>query len=93
MNATPGVSIEVDGYSDLPSEQNQNMANARAQRVREALIESGLNAATVTARNMGSGHPLGPERDQNRRVEIVVTGAGIGNAPLWDKAYSLNLPR
>jgi flagellar motor protein MotB len=93
LNKTPGVSVEVDGYADAPGEANETLANARAQRVRDSLVESGLNAAVVTARNMGSGHPLGPDRSQNRRVEIVASGATIGNAPLWDKAYSLNLPR
>lgn len=91
LNSTPGISIEVDGYADLPGEQHETLAEVRAQRVRQALIGSGFNGATVTARNMGSGHPLGPDREQNRRVEIVVSGAGIGNVPLWDKSYSLSL--
>jgi outer membrane protein OmpA-like peptidoglycan-associated protein len=93
LNRTPGAAVEVDGYADASGEASETVANARAQRVRDSLVESGLNAAVVTARNMGSGHPLGPDRDQNRRVEIVISGAAIGNAPLWDKSYSLNLSR
>jgi hypothetical protein len=45
---------------------------------------------------MGNGHPLGSNatasgREQNRRMEIVISDDAIGNLPLWDKIYDLSL--
>ncbi len=47
---------------------------------------------------MGNSHPLGSnatavDSEQNRRVEIVISGDAIGNLPLWDKSYTLSLHR
>jgi outer membrane protein OmpA-like peptidoglycan-associated protein len=95
---TPGLTVEVDGYTDLAGAQNDTMASQRAEEVREALVRSGINGTRVVARGMGSSHPLGSNasaagREQNRRVEIVIAGGAIGNMPLWDKTYALSSPR
>jgi hypothetical protein len=39
---------------------------------------------------MSNATPAG--REQNRRVEIVISGEAIGTLPYWDRTYSL-LPR
>jgi flagellar motor protein MotB len=94
----PSLTVEVDGYTDLPGAQNETIASQRADEVREALLRGGLSGTRVVARGMGSSHPLGSNasaagREQNRRVEIVIAGGGIGNFPLWDKTYALSSPR
>jgi flagellar motor protein MotB len=92
LAAHPGLMVEVDGNSDSPD--GDRVASERATMVREALVRGGLPPASVTARGLGSGKLLGPnrttaERAQNRRIEIVITGDQIGNLPYWDKTYSV----
>ncbi len=94
---TAGLTVEVDGYTDLSSPEHEAIAARRADQVREALLQW-LSGNIVTARGMGNSHPLGPnataaDRERNRRVEIVISGDAIGTLPLWDKSYTLSLDR
>ena len=96
--ATPGVTVEANGYTDVAGEQREALASQRAQAVRYALAGGGLNAGVIVARGMGSSRPRGSNasaagREQNRRVEIVIAGDAIGSLPLWDKTYNLSLQR
>jgi flagellar motor protein MotB len=97
VTATPGLAIEVDGFTDVSGVEREAVAEQRAQQVRDALTRGGLlGRNAIVARGMGSGHPLGSNatasgREQNRRVEIVISGDAIGNLPLWDKIYDLSL--
>lgn len=98
VTGKPGLAVEVDGYTDLPGAERESIAAARAEAVRDELIHAGLGSGMVTARGMGSSHPLGSNsnaagREQNRRVEIVIAGGAIGNTPLWDRSYTLSLGR
>ncbi len=86
---THGLSIEVEGYTDVPNANQDALAADRAAQVRDALVGDGLSSATVTARGMGASRPLGPG-EPNRRVEIVIAGSVIGNRPLWDRKYPLD---
>ena len=66
----------------------------RAQLVREQLVSSGLQPNSVTAIGIGKDRPIASNattmgREQNRRVEIVISGDPIGNMALWDRAYSI----
>lgn len=93
---TPGLVVEVDGYSDVAGGEAETLASERAEEVREALIHDGLKSGMVTARGMGATHPLASNsnvagRGQNRRVEIVIAGGAIGNVPVWDKSYTLGV--
>jgi flagellar motor protein MotB len=94
----PGLAIHVDGYTDLPGRERELIAAQRAEEVRAELVRAGLDGGLVTARSMGASHPLGSnataaDREQNRRVEIVISASAIGNLPLWDKSYTLSLER
>jgi outer membrane protein OmpA-like peptidoglycan-associated protein len=93
---TSGLVVEVDGYSDVAGGEADTLASERAEEVRETLIHAGLSGSMVTARGMGTSHPLASNanaagRGQNRRVEIVIAGSAIGNVPVWDKSYTLGL--
>jgi flagellar motor protein MotB len=82
----PDLTVEVDGH--------ETMSFARAQAVREILIGDGLPAGTVLARGLGDTRPLASHataagRQQNRRVEIVISGNPIGDLPYWAKSYTL----
>jgi len=89
----PGLLVEVDGNSDVAGPNGELLSNERATAVRDALLGAGLRADQVTARGLGNSHPFGPNTGQgkidNRRVEIIIHGAPIGDAPTWDKPYSL----
>jgi len=90
----PGLNIEVDGFSDSGSSDAERIASARAAMVRDALMRAGLSYNAVTFRSLGNSRPLGSNataqgRETNRRVEIVISGAPIGNLASWDKSYSV----
>ena len=85
--ATPGLRLEVEGHADAigSDEYNQALSVRRAESVRSFLIGNSVDAATIVARGFGESQPLadnGTEagRQQNRRVEIVVSGGVIGVA-------------
>ena len=88
----PGLQVSVEGYS--ASEGEAELARQRADGVRRVLAGNGLAASRVTAQGFGDSRPLASNatsegRRENARVEIVISGASIGNLPLWDKTYSL----
>jgi flagellar motor protein MotB len=90
----PGLAVAVEGNSDTAGAEPERLANERAQAVRDALVRGGLPAGMVTARGLGNSRPLGPNntaegREENRRVEVIISGEPIGNMAYWDKSYSL----
>jgi len=91
----PGLMVQVEGNTDSPGSGADGVAYERAESVRAALIHGGLQPSVVSARGVGNSRPVaskgtGAGREQNRRVEIVVSGAPIGSLPYWDKPYALN---
>jgi outer membrane protein OmpA-like peptidoglycan-associated protein len=95
--AHPGLTIEVDGFTDSASPEAERIATARAAMVRDALTRAGLPYNAVSMRSLGNSRPLGSNataqgREMNRRVEVVISGAPIGNLASWDKGYSV-IPR
>jgi outer membrane protein OmpA-like peptidoglycan-associated protein len=95
VTAHPGLRVVVEGHSDKGSDA---LALRRAQAVRDQLIASGLPSSIVEVRPMGDSRPLGSNtteagREQNRRVEIVISGDPIGKFPYWDRPYALTTQR
>lgn len=79
LSAYPDRQILVEGHTDNigGDEFNQRLSQARAQAVRQALIEAGVNQEMIKAAGFGKTKPIAtnatPEgRQQNRRVEVVV---------------------
>ena len=77
---------------------NDAQAGKRAESVRQMLVARGLAANRCTARGLGDSRPLvanstAAGREQNRRVEIVISGDPIGTLPFWDRTYSLTQTR
>lgn len=92
VTAHPGLRVVIEGHSDKPG--TEALADRRAQAVKDQLAVSGLPAAMIEVRPMGDSRPLGPNtteagREQNRRVEIVISGDPIGKFPYWDRPYTL----
>jgi OOP family OmpA-OmpF porin len=80
-NARSGgrVRIEATGHADRagPEAYNQGLSQRRAEAVRRALIDLGVDAAAITVRGRGETMPLvktadGVREPQNRRVEIIL---------------------
>lgn len=84
--AYPGLNIEVDGYTDNVGgdEMNQQLSENRARSVRDYLVQQGVATNSVSAKGFGNTLPVATNdnaagRQQNRRVELVVSGEAIGN--------------
>jgi outer membrane protein OmpA-like peptidoglycan-associated protein len=83
--AYPGLKLQVEGYTDNigSDEYNQKLSEQRADGVREYLVSQSVSDANVTAKGYGKSQPVADNstnqgRAQNRRVELVVSGAAIG---------------
>ena len=81
----PGLKLAIEGYTDTTGTAafNQTLSEQRANAVRDYLIQQGLDAGSVTAQGFGPANPVASNdtregRQQNRRVEIIVSGEVIG---------------
>ena len=91
--ANRGLRIEVEGHAE--GENSQPLSLKRAEAVRQVLVAHGIPANSVTSRGFGETRPLTSSstpagREENQRVEIVISGDPIGTIPFWDKTYSLD---
>lgn len=84
--AYPGLNIAVGGYTDnVGSDQmNQGLSEHRAASVRDYLVQQGVPSGSITANGFGNSLPVASNdnsagRQENRRVELVVSGESIGN--------------
>jgi len=84
--AYPGLNIEVGGYTDNVGgdQMNQTLSENRASSVRDYLVQQGVATNSVTAKGFGNTMAVASNdnaagRQQNRRVELLVSGDAIGN--------------
>jgi outer membrane protein OmpA-like peptidoglycan-associated protein len=84
--AYPGLNIEVGGYTDNVGgdDMNQKLSENRAGAVRDYLVQQGVTTNTVSAKGFGNTLPVASNdnsagRQENRRVELVVSGDAIGS--------------
>ena len=83
--AYPGLKIQVEGHTDSigTDEYNLKLSQERSDSVRNYLVSQGVPAPTVTSVGFGKANPVASNdtaagRQQNRRVELVVSGQPIG---------------
>jgi outer membrane protein OmpA-like peptidoglycan-associated protein len=81
----PDLHIEIEGHTDSTGsdDYNQRLSERRAESVRAYLVEQHVAPAVVGTAGFGESRPVATNgtaagRQQNRRVELVVTGASIG---------------
>lgn len=79
LKANKGVKVEISGHTDAvgSASYNQRLSEARAQSVRQFLIQHGIDASRLTARGYGESNPIAPNttrdgRALNRRIEFTV---------------------
>jgi outer membrane protein OmpA-like peptidoglycan-associated protein len=84
--AYPGLNIEVGGYTDNVGgdAMNQTLSENRAGSVRDYLVREGVSTNSVSSRGFGNTLPVASNdnsagRQQNRRVELLVSGEAIGS--------------
>ena len=84
--AYPGLNIEVGGYTDNVGgdEMNQTLSEHRAASVRDYLVQQGVATNSLSSKGFGNTLPVASNdnsagRQQNRRVELLVSGDAIGN--------------
>jgi outer membrane protein OmpA-like peptidoglycan-associated protein len=84
--AYPGLNIEVGGYTDNVGgdAMNQTLSENRAGSVRDYLVQEGVLTNSVSAKGFGNSLPVASNdnsagRQQNRRVELLVSGDAIGS--------------
>jgi outer membrane protein OmpA-like peptidoglycan-associated protein len=88
----PGLQVAVEGHTDSAS--GEAIWSRRAVEVRNALIAAGLPANQVYSQDFSNLRHLASNataagRQENRRVEIVISGAPIGSLPFWDQTYDV----
>jgi outer membrane protein OmpA-like peptidoglycan-associated protein len=79
----PNYKISVEGHTDSrgSAQLNERLSEQRAEAVKQALVSGGLDASRIAAQGFGATQPVATNatragRQLNRRVEIVVLGAG-----------------
>lgn len=85
--AYPSLHLQVEGHTDSvgSDEYNQQLSEKRAGAVRDYLIQQGISTDAIEARGFGKTDPIASNetaegRQQNRRVEMVISGDAIGNS-------------
>ena len=84
--AYPGLDIAVGGYTDNVGgdDMNQKLSENRASSVRDYLVQEGVATNSVSSQGFGNTLPVASNdnasgRQQNRRVELLVSGEAIGS--------------
>jgi outer membrane protein OmpA-like peptidoglycan-associated protein len=85
VSGHPGLRLDVEGHTDSVGgdDYNQRLSEQRGSAVRDFLTQQGMSASSVTSRGFGKTQPVASNdtaagRQQNRRVELVISGEIIG---------------
>ena len=83
--AYPSLNIEIDGYTDNVGgdDMNQKLSENRADAVKDYLVNQSVATGSVSVKGFGNSSPVASNensagRQENRRVELVVSGDAIG---------------
>jgi outer membrane protein OmpA-like peptidoglycan-associated protein len=86
LQSYPGLNIQVGGYTDNVGgdAMNQTLSENRAGSVRDYLVAQGVTTGSVSVKGFGNSSPVASNansagRQQNRRVELLVSGEAIGS--------------
>ena len=83
MREHPDRNVMVEGFTDSTGseEHNLQLSQRRAESVRSALMNMGIEGTRISTRGYGEAYPVASnansaDRQLNRRVEIVLSDAG-----------------
>jgi outer membrane protein OmpA-like peptidoglycan-associated protein len=87
LSGHPGLRLDVEGHTDNVGgdSYNQDLSEHRGSAVRDYLTQQGMQQGSVTTKGFGKTQPIATNetpagRQQNRRVELVISGEVIGIA-------------
>jgi outer membrane protein OmpA-like peptidoglycan-associated protein len=99
LQAYPGLKLQVEGYTDSVGGEayNQKLSENRADAVRDFLLAQGVPHDNITSTGYGESNPVADNntasgRSQNRRVQLVVSGAAIGVQQSSPEASAATVP-
>jgi outer membrane protein OmpA-like peptidoglycan-associated protein len=74
----PQTMIRVEGHTDQTGSEQYNLqlSERRANAVKNALTQKGIDAARITPVGMGECCPVSSDNAANRRVSMVLTAQG-----------------
>jgi outer membrane protein OmpA-like peptidoglycan-associated protein len=85
VSGHPGLKLAVEGYTDSVGndDYNQKLSEQRGGSVRDYLVGQGMAGGSVSSEGFGKNQPVASNdtasgRQQNRRVELVISGDIIG---------------
>lgn len=85
LSWAPGITVQVEGHTDNTGDaaKNQQLSEQRAAAVGNFLVDQGMPASNISSLGYGESRPIAANntrdgRDQNRRVELVLSGEMIG---------------
>jgi outer membrane protein OmpA-like peptidoglycan-associated protein len=85
VSGHPGLRLAVEGHTDNVGgdNYNQELSERRGSAVRDYLTRQGMQQDAVTTKGFGKSQPIATNdtaagRQQNRRVELVISGEVIG---------------
>jgi outer membrane protein OmpA-like peptidoglycan-associated protein len=85
VSGYPGLRLDVEGHTDSVGgdDYNQRLSEQRGGAVRDYLTQQGMATSSVTSKGFGKTQPVASNdtatgRQQNRRVELVISGEVIG---------------
>jgi outer membrane protein OmpA-like peptidoglycan-associated protein len=78
IKAVPNLGVEIVGHTDNTGGDtvNQTLSESRAEAVREALIDLGIDGTRLSTRGAGASEPIASNntregRERNRRIEFL----------------------
>jgi outer membrane protein OmpA-like peptidoglycan-associated protein len=85
VSGHPGLKLAVEGHTDSVGgdDYNQQLSEQRGGSVRDYLVGQGMASGSVSSNGFGKTRPVASNdtasgRQQNRRVELVISGELIG---------------
>lgn len=85
VSGHPGLKLAVEGHTDSVGNDgyNQKLSEQRGGSVRDYLVGQGMAGGSVSSEGFGKTKPVASNdtasgRQQNRRVELVISGEIIG---------------
>lgn len=81
LNQYPQTTIRVEGHTDAtgPEDYNLNLSERRAESVKNALVQRGVDPRRIQTVGFGESQPISSSAAVNRRVSIVITPIAQAN--------------